>query len=325
MFYIASAEGVFYFLAGSVASPPQVQPDADTLVFQDGRQYPDGSTFAGTRDAHLLESSPLHNTGGHIALEAARTTGADPAADRGIVVRFDDLDTSTQVGRFLRKATLTLNYFGSRNDPGGVHKTLAVHRLLQDWGQGAQTGIEGAPAGDGEACWDKPFGSSTDDNPPWVGTLAPGMADPSPLDSATLGGAEDFGPVQFDVTTAVRRQLLGQVPDLGFVIRETPGGESTEDGTRQFDSSEATILAARPSLTLTFGPAVPGDFDLDGDVDLDDFGHLQACLSGSVPQTLDSCLNARLNPDEYVDAADVAIFRGCMSGADIPADPHCAD
>ena len=73
--------------------------------------------------------------------------------------------------------------------------------------------------------------------------------------------------------------------------------------------------------------SVPGDMDGDGDVDLGDFGAFQVCLTGfSVEQTDPSCQGALLTKDDnYVDALDLAIFKACMSGANIPADPACAD
>ena len=78
------------------------------------------------------------------------------------------------------------------------------------------------------------------------------------------------------------------------------------------------------SASLTIG--VPGDFDLDGDVDLEDFGHFQACLSGSyVPQNDPACAWAKLADHNYVDQADMTRFRRCLSGPEIPADPVCAN
>lgn len=72
-------------------------------------------------------------------------------------------------------------------------------------------------------------------------------------------------------------------------------------------------------------PLVPADFDRDGDVDLTDFSHLQACLNGSEsPQTDPNCQDAKLNADDKVDRADVDIFLGCLSGSGVPADPNCA-
>jgi hypothetical protein len=66
-----------------------------------------------------------------------------------------------------------------------------------------------------------------------------------------------------------------------------------------------------------------GDEDFDGDVDQEDFGLFQACLSGEGITPRDGCALADLDMDGDVDQLDVAIFRGYMSGAGVPADPHC--
>ena len=75
---------------------------------------------------------------------------------------------------------------------------------------------------------------------------------------------------------------------------------------------------------------IPADFDgdLDGDLDVDqdDFGHIQACLTGSgFVQGLTECLDARLDGDIDVDQDDIALFLECVSGPNVPADPNCAD
>ncbi len=70
----------------------------------------------------------------------------------------------------------------------------------------------------------------------------------------------------------------------------------------------------------------PGDFDGDGDVDMVDFGHFQACLTGAyVPITDPDCLNANLAGGNDVDQDDFLVFQGCMTGADILGDPNCAN
>lgn len=66
------------------------------------------------------------------------------------------------------------------------------------------------------------------------------------------------------------------------------------------------------------------DLDLDGDVDLDDFGIFQRCLSGPfVSQTDPACVNARLDGDPDVDYADLVSFRRCLGIADVWLDPDC--
>jgi hypothetical protein len=70
----------------------------------------------------------------------------------------------------------------------------------------------------------------------------------------------------------------------------------------------------------------PGDFDGDGDVDLDDFGKFQTCLTAAgATQNDPFCQPAKLDGDPDVDADDFAIFQGCITGANIPADPDCAN
>jgi hypothetical protein len=72
-------------------------------------------------------------------------------------------------------------------------------------------------------------------------------------------------------------------------------------------------------------PTIP-DLDYDGDVDQDDFGRFQACLSGAgVIQTDPDCGSARLDGDEDVDGDDLVIFQRCMSGPNVPTDLECAD
>jgi len=83
------------------------------------------------------------------------------------------------------------------------------------------------------------------------------------------------------------------------------------------DTSDAATL----TVTLM---QQPGDFDGDGDVDQSDFGHLQVCLTGPGGGIADGCSDADLNGDGHVDQDDVVTFLGCMSGADISADPDCA-
>jgi hypothetical protein len=71
---------------------------------------------------------------------------------------------------------------------------------------------------------------------------------------------------------------------------------------------------------------VPGDADWDGDVDLNDFAHLQRCLSQAPEAAVAvDCRNADLNDDAMVDQADVLIFEACASGPAVAGDPDCAE
>jgi hypothetical protein len=70
--------------------------------------------------------------------------------------------------------------------------------------------------------------------------------------------------------------------------------------------------------------SIRADFDSDGDVDQADFGHLQACLTGSgVTSTDPSCADARLDDDMDIDGSDISLLLGCMSGPDVAGNPDC--
>jgi len=70
----------------------------------------------------------------------------------------------------------------------------------------------------------------------------------------------------------------------------------------------------------------PCDFDMDGDVDQADFGHLQACLTGSnVPQNDSTCRDARLDSDTDVDRNDMNLLFKCRTAPEVPANRGCLD
>lgn len=71
-------------------------------------------------------------------------------------------------------------------------------------------------------------------------------------------------------------------------------------------------------------PLLAADFNRDGDVDQDDFGHFQSCMTGPAlgPPAL-GCDDADLDGDDDVDMSDYGILQRCLSGPGIPASPSC--
>jgi hypothetical protein len=68
-------------------------------------------------------------------------------------------------------------------------------------------------------------------------------------------------------------------------------------------------------LHVVANARLAGDFDDDSDVDQEDFGHLQICMTGSGREVTDSgCLDAVLDGDGDVDEDDAALFLACLSG-----------
>ena len=74
-------------------------------------------------------------------------------------------------------------------------------------------------------------------------------------------------------------------------------------------------------------PSFLPDHDLDGDVDITDFGWFQQCLTEEAtdPPSILACECADFNNDGKVNQSDLPIFLQCLSGPDIPADPACAN
>jgi hypothetical protein len=64
-----------------------------------------------------------------------------------------------------------------------------------------------------------------------------------------------------------------------------------------------------------------GDHDGDGDVDQEDFGFFQKCLTGSGGMITPGCEEVDLDADEDVDVHDFGIWQNCMGGPDQP--PAC--
>ena len=87
-----------------------------------------------------------------------------------------------------------------------------------------------------------------------------------------------------------------------------------------YDTSTDAILVAD---ALFLSRLRKGDLDFDGDVDMDDFGILQRCLSGDLLPASSVCRNGDLDNDGRANQADAAILAPCLSGAGIPADPAC--
>lgn len=70
------------------------------------------------------------------------------------------------------------------------------------------------------------------------------------------------------------------------------------------------------------------DADHDGDVDLDDFGRLQTCLTGTARGVPPGCGCFERNNNHGIDAGDIAAFMECVTGSNVPwsqaLTPNCS-
>jgi hypothetical protein len=142
-------------------------------------------------------------------------------------------------------------------------------------------------------------------------TFAPDGPEAVWLDVAPLAG-DSTGPADDDLITVSYLDDVITTLDIG-----------TYTATITVSDPQAFNDPAMVVVTLVVKTVLP-DFDADGDVDQEDFGRQQACLSGTA--TLEpGCGVADFNGDGFVNSTDMKVFLGCMSGADVVADPTCDD
>jgi hypothetical protein len=112
--------------------------------------------------------------------------------------------------------------------------------------------------------------------------------------------------------------FIGQSVRVRFLFDSVDSVSNGYDGWYVDDVSiTVTERSCEPVLS-------PSDFDGDGDVDQEDFGHFQVChTSSGNTQTDPNCLDADVDGDGDVDPDDFTVFNDCLSGANIPADPSC--
>ncbi|GMU22049.1 MAG: hypothetical protein AMXMBFR13_21370 [Phycisphaerae bacterium] len=157
-------------------------------------------------------------------------------------------------------------------------------------------------------------------NPP---ALLPGKEGVTHL-SATLSDADGD---DVSVWWSVVSSPAGTTPLIaapGALLAEVTG--LTLEGSYTFRLTAVDRAAVSTRDVSVVVRTIPGDMDLDLDVDQNDFGLFQVCYSGSgIPQDSASCRKARLDADSDVDLNDLERFIACMSGANQPAEVTCGD
>jgi len=106
---------------------------------------------------------------------------------------------------------------------------------------------------------------------------------------------------------------------VSYTTHSLPIGPHTATIEVRDNGSSPPASNSPQSITVTVDVrSVLPDLDLDTDVDQEDFGRFQACLSGQDTPS-PSCLGADFNHDELVNQVDFTVFLGCMSGPEVPA------
>jgi hypothetical protein len=148
---------------------------------------------------------------------------------------------------------------------------------------------------------------NTPDDPPWpLNGVAPyhGLLN---MDAPDRPGSTDTA-----VRTDQYRWLIGDV---------VPFSQALDVKIENYGAGANVLFG---STAFWYQLKWAADFDQDGDVDLDDFAHLQLCLSGPDQPYENGCADADLDADGDVDTGDLAAFLPSMTGSGIPVNPAYA-
>jgi hypothetical protein len=277
----------------TAAGEVDLAPAGDTTIYED----PAGA---------LSNGSGVH-------LFVGKTVNGDL---RRALVRFD-LASALPAGATVTSVRLALRVSKTISGP----QTVALHRLLAEWGEGASdaSGQEGAgaPAQQGDATWVHRFF----DDAPWA--AAGGDFAPAPSAEIAVGAIGSYAWESTpELVADVAAWLADPQQNFGWIVL----GEEGENGSaKRFDSRENANAASRPRLTVGFtspGAAFRrGDTNADGRVDIGDavcaLDHLfGANPSSACKQAVPHCLSgADANDDGAIDIADgVAILNHLFAG-----------
>lgn len=142
------------------------------------------------------------------------------------------------------------------------------------------------------------------------GTIAAGSDNPLAGRAVWTGDSGGFIDTVVDLPVAT----LGKTVQFRWRM----GSDSTGSGRGWFVDNVALVGGCSMPVYSV------GDFDGDGDVDQEDFGIFQTCLSASFVAVTDlRCEPGRMDGDSDVDQADLAVFLRCHTLPGVAADPDC--
>jgi hypothetical protein len=198
------------------------------------------------RDATLIESpTGAWANGAGPALFCGRTN-ANAEAIRRALLRFE-VAGALPDGAIVESVALTLTMTPSNSDP----RTLSLHRVLADWGEGpsASGGGGGAPAEPGDVTWLHTFYDAQE----WV---RPGGQFLGRASAAAEVAAS--GPYTWTGTEQLRAdvELWAAAPErnFGWILI---GDEAARQSSKSFASRENPDAELRPFLEITY--RMPGD------------------------------------------------------------------
>jgi len=207
----------------------------------------DTATFTPDKDTTLFQAGITLSSGAGTTLYIGRTNQTAGQALRRALIHFNL--SSLPAGATVTSATLRVNEADSNN---GL-RTLILHRVLQDWGQGTSnsSGGKGAPATNNDATWIYRVFNSTNPSASLSWNTQGGS-----FNSANSASA--LAPTSLTAFTFASTPTL--VGDLNFWLAnptsnfgwEILGDESINKTAKVIYSREFSTVASRPTLTVTY-------------------------------------------------------------------------
>jgi hypothetical protein len=225
---------VVLFSASTVrAAQVTLEPTADNTLYAD-----DGSLSCGKGESII----------------AGRT--GFPGNIRRAVLRFD-VAASIPAGSTIDAVNLTLSLLQT---PETTNRTMSLHRLVVDWGEGSSDcaggpgsgpGV-GGPAAAGDATWTHRFWSTST----W--TTAGGDFQAGASASRLVGDVGNYAWSGAGLVTDVQGWRDNPPSDFGWILI---GNEAVDFTARRFGSTDNTLAANRPKLVVDFTPpaTTPGE------------------------------------------------------------------
>lgn len=159
--------------------------------------------------------------------------------------------------------------------------------------------LRGAPRFPSEAAVVRVFGYPSD----LVESLGDFSAGPAILlGEVTILPFQPETQFEVDVTDRVNQALSSTSKRIAIRLQLNPQTTSAQAFLDALDSDPTT----KPSIVIS--NLIAGDFDHDGDLDLNDYAKLVSCLTGPGTGLEASCSTCDLNADSFVDLKDVQIF-----------------
>ncbi len=205
---------------------------------------------------------------------------------------------------YMSTATLNNCVFWQNSDSGGFDET-------------GQVWTEGGPLAFNHNCIQG-----------WTGSMGgAGNIGQDPLFADPPGADGIQGTIDDDLRLSHGSPCIDGGDDLAVPLDvfDLDGDGDTAEATPFDLASQFRTVGDRVDMGALEFRSPPGDFDLDDDVDQEDFGRFQVCLTGpGAYQSDPACRAARIDDgDADVDGDDTLLFLQCLSGPGIPAELDC--